>query len=248
MPFDLIRRRQSIALPMPEFSSPLWSFLRNTETTPRLLVFMNAIQIVALLIGRANVVPAVILALLLVGCAVIGCWQYRRNRRSIKRIFLLLQLNGWPLAITLGEMMWTASYLTGMNALYREHLIAFGSFFLVVLFLFTCYYIWYWRDGREMYGAIGLHRTQGSISATELHRALTYNGRSMRVLSVLPMIVGVAVPILMLAHFLIGPRGYGFFLFVLTTLVVVPYVFAILIARISLQHRYLGDDDLTVVG
>jgi hypothetical protein len=231
-----------------ESRSPLWPYVENALMGPKILALLNAIQLGALLIAHISIIPAALFALVFVGSSIFGCWQYRRQRRSVKKIFLLFQLNGGSLAFTLGTFMWNGSYLTGTHSLYAEHWVEIAAMFAGMLTILSFYYAKYWPDGKEMYRRLSLFRTSGNISASELYALLTFQGRSTRVLAKLPIIVGISVPLTMLASHVIEHKSYDFFLFVSLTLILCPYLLAGLVARLYLQQRYLGNDDLQVTG
>ena len=233
-----------------DFTSPLWSYIGNVESGPKAIAMLSIVPIGMRLIARVNIAWSAVTAFLLLGCALIGCLQYRRNRRSLRAILLLFQLNGWPLAIALGVLGSGLSYLTGSHEFYAKHWLAIALFFLLNLIAFTFYYTALWRDGQDQYRMLGAYRPEGRIPASELYRLLTFQGRSTRMLSKLALIVGVSVPITtilaVVARHVIG-RDVREFLAYVISLTLSSYIMSILIARRWLQHRYLGVDDLLVV-
>jgi len=227
-------------------TSPLWAYVNGVERMPVVLVVLLGVPIACRLSAHEPSEGMIGFALLLVVCALVGAWQHRRNPRSLRSILLLFQLSGWPLALAFAVFMWNVSYLTGTHELYAERLPLLIAMFAAVLAIVSAYYIAFWRDGRDLYEALGARRSRGSISPDELHQLLTFKGRSTRMLAVMPVIVGLSVPITMVIARLIDRNIWELTVFVLLTFILPPYIMAVLIARRFLQSRYLGASDLTV--
>jgi hypothetical protein len=230
------------------FSSPLWPYVDGVRRLPALLLVLGGVPLATRWMAHANSVWMLATWGLCIFSALVGSEYQRRNRRSLKANFLMFQLCGWPLGITFASFMWNVSYLTGTHSFYARFGGQIAVIFAAMLAGLSLFYVRYWRDGRELFETLGSHRAQGSISAGELYGLLTFQGRSTRMLSVLPVAVGIAVPVSgILAHAL-GRNIWEFCLFTFLTLILSPYIIAVLIARRWLQKRYLGSDDLIIDG
>lgn len=229
----------------PRASGPLWEYLKGVEGGPKVLALLNGIQLGLLLIARAPIAVAAAIALASLTSSIAGVWQFRRNQRSLRSILRLFQLEGWPLAVTLGEFMWSVSYLTGTHASYASHMTTIGFVFVMVLAIYLVLYLRIWNTFTDSYAALKKPRAEGEISARDLHILLM--GRSSGWTTRLPLFVALSIPATMLVSRIAGHSVYDVFLFVILTLVLFPCFAAILIARIYLQRRYLGSDDIRII-
>lgn len=229
----------------PRASGPLWEYLKGVEGGPKVLALLNGIQLGLLLIARAPIAVAAAIALASLTSSIAGVWQFRRNQRSLRSILRLFQLEGWPLAVTLGEFMWSVSYLTGTHASYASHMTTIGFVFVMVLAIYLVLYLRIWNTFTDSYAALKKHRAEGEISARDLHILLM--GRSSGWTTRLPLFVALSIPATMLVSRIAGHSVYDVFLFVILTLVLFPCFAAILIARMYLQRRYLGSDDIRII-
>jgi hypothetical protein len=233
---------------MGESSSTLWAYVGNVTRGPAIILIIAGVPFCARLLATRDLALWMLSFLcVLFLCTLAGRYQYNRNRSNLKSILLLFQLSGWPVALSLSMFMWNGSFLTGTHEFYAENwaVVVIVSVAMVVLLSF--YYINYWRAGREQYERLASYRIRGLIPADDLYRILTYQGRSTRMLMVLPFIVGISVPASMLAAHLMGRNLWDLLLFVLFTFILSPYIMAVLAARLWLQREYLPGNDLTVV-
>jgi hypothetical protein len=227
----------------PRTSGPLWDHLKGVEAVPKVLALLNGIQLVLLLIARAPIVVAAIIAVASLTSSVVGVWQYRRNQQSLRSILRLFQLAGWPLAVTLGEFMWNVSYLTGTHALYASHMATIGFIFALVFAIYLALYLCFWATFTYSYTVFKEHRAEGGIAARDLYLLLV--GRSSR-WTKLALFVTISIPVTMLVSRIAGRIAYDVFLLAMVTLVLFPYIAAVLVARIYLQRKYLGSEDLRI--
>ena len=244
----LISRDAGALIPV-NSASTLWPFLAQTERMPTLLAAFGAVLIGGRLYARVGVAPAAICVLLAVGSALFGRWRYRRNPRSVRAILLFFQLTGWPLVLSFGFVILGVGHLTGSIHYYSDHWRTLLGAYLSALLALSVYFAAYQPTFRRQYVALASYRAGGSISADEFYRVLANNPPA-RLTSRLPLLVGISVPVFMVIGIAISGALHrdvrevlGALLFAGVSLAIA----AILAARLWLQRRYLGSDDLLVV-
>jgi hypothetical protein len=230
------------------FTSPLWSSLANTEKLPTVVASLGAVLLAGRLYAHLSSAPAVICVLLAVGSALFGRWHYRRNRRSVRAILLFFQLTGWPLAVSFGFVSIGVSYLTGSIRYYSDHWPAFLGAYLSVLCALAVYFAAWQPTFPRQYVVLASYRAMGSICADEFYQVLI-SGQSTQLTSRLPVFVGMSVPVFMVIGIGISGvlhRDVREVLGVLLLAAVSVTVASVLAARLWLQYKYLGGDDLLV--
>lgn len=182
--------------------------------------------------------------------ALVGIWQYQHNRSSLKAYLRLGQVAMWSLALTCATSTWSLTYITGTYTYYASHWMMIVALFVSVYAVLACYLTIGWKRSRERFRALSAYRTAGRLRTTEFRVIWFSQARSMRWAERAPLLIGVSIPIWIIAAIVIqvgtgkDPRE---FLSHVLLLCISVYAMSFMTAALWHQRHYLGDADLVIV-
>lgn len=221
--------------------------MRDLERGVIVVAAIAGVALVVRLIAKAPVMHAVFFAFGLITVGLAGRWYYRRHRHSLKAVLLFSHLVIWPLCIALAWLMWDVTLLSRYRDSYVAHIGHFVVVFIAALIAFLVYHVRYWKDGHRLFADLASYRSRGVVDSEALFDILSFRGRAIRAQLIMPVAAGLASTTVIGLSVFFNRDVVGLFLFVALGLLLSPYIMAVSIARLVLQARYLGADDLIIV-
>jgi hypothetical protein len=182
---------------------------------------------------------------LILGTSVAWIW-YRLRRNSVTAMFgysyvvLVSTLIGFLLT------MWEMRQLSKLGWLFMEFLWLYVAVFLVISVALPVIFVKRWQYLHDMFEDFRTHLPSGVISAARLWWWMSFKGSANRWSGArIALWIGIITTISMAIGVLGGRDAFGYFLF-LSFLLITPATIAVVIARVWLQWKYLGWEDLEI--